>query len=233
LTWLAHFSLEMGFTLHSDCSFQIGLDPSDFSFLFQAQETQGGTRCTELGSFSRRSTSYPILLLFSSLSIKQNRLAVAERNLMEFVKPAVSCPIECNRLLVCVRIWRGFRRAACPRAPASRLSARSGVRMACTLWQQACLLASCKQFPPASGLLLPRAPAAPTSRCRSDSPWDCVVQRQQWCWWPAAVLVAFAVQHSLTVTGTDSRDDSDGRFLTDLSIYVGPGQKTITRRNLK
>ena len=85
----------------------------------------------------------------------------------------------------------------------------------------------------ASGLLLPRALAAPTSRCRSDSPWDCVVQRQQWCWWPAAVLVACAVQHSLTVTGTDSRDDSDGRFLTVLSIYVGPGQQTITRRNLK
>ncbi len=86
---------------------------------------------------------------------------------------------------------------------------------------------------PASGLLLPRAPAAPTSRCHSDSPWDCVVQRQQWCWWPAAVLVACAVQHSLTVTGTDSRDGSDGRFLTVLSIYVGPGQQTITRRNLK
>jgi hypothetical protein len=49
--------------------------------------------------------------------------------LMDFVKPAVSCPIECNRLLVCVRISCGFRRA-CPRATASRLSARSGVRMA-------------------------------------------------------------------------------------------------------
>ena len=144
-TWLAHFSLEMGFTLLSDCSFQIGLDSSDFSCLFQAQETKGGTKCTELGSFSRRSTKYPVLLSFSTLSIKQNRLAVAERNLMEFVKPAVSCPIECNRLLVCVRISCGFRRA-CPRATASRLSARSGVRMARALWQQACPLASCKQF---------------------------------------------------------------------------------------
>ena len=103
------------------------------------------TKCTELGSFSRRSTKYPVLLSFSTLSIKQNRLAVAERNLMEFVKPAVSCPIECNRLLVCVRISCGFRRA-CPRATASRLSARSGVRMARALWQQACPLASCKQF---------------------------------------------------------------------------------------
>ncbi len=119
LNWLAHFSLEMGFTLLSDCSFQIGLDSSDFSFLFQAQETQGGTRCTKLGSISRRSTSFPILLSFSSLSIKQNRLAVAERNLMEFVEPAVSCLIECNRLLVCVR------RADLVRVSASGVSARS------------------------------------------------------------------------------------------------------------
>ena len=51
------------------------------------------------------------------------------RNLMESVKPAVSCPVECNRLLVCVRISCGFRRAACPRAPASRLPALSGVLM--------------------------------------------------------------------------------------------------------
>ncbi len=209
----------MGFTLLSDCSFQIGLDSSDFSFLFQAQETRGGTRCTELGSFSRRSTKYPVLLSFSTLSIKQNRLAVAERNLMEFVKPAVSCPIECNRLLVCVRISCGFRRA-CPRATASRLSELLQLLMQAVLPRA-----------PASGLLLPRAPAAPTSRCRSDGPWDCSVQRQQWSWWPAAV--ACAVQHSLTVTGTDSRDDSDGRFLTVLSIYVGPGQQTITGRNLK
>ena len=174
----------MGLTLLSDCSFQIGLDSSDFSFLFQAQETQGGTGCTQLGSILRRTTSYPILLSFPSLSIKQNRLAVAERNLMEFVKPALSCPIECNRLLVCVQISCGFRRAACPRTPASRSSARSGVRIARALWQQACPLVSCaSNLPraPASGLLLPRAPAAPTSRCRSDSPWDCQcgVRRQQ------------------------------------------------------
>ena len=136
----------MGFTLLSHCSFRIGLDSSDFSFLFQAQETQGGTRCTQLHSILRRTTSYLILFSFPSVSIKQNRLAVAERSLMEFVKPAVSCPIECNRLLVCVRISCGFWRAACPRAPASRLSARSGVRIARALWQQACPLASCEQF---------------------------------------------------------------------------------------
>jgi hypothetical protein len=129
----------MGFTLLSDCSFQIGLDSSDFSFLFQAQETKGGTRCTELGSFSRRSTKYPVLLSFSTLSIKQNRLAVAERNLMEFVKPAVLCPIECNRLLLCVRISCGFRRADCrlsaqradcPHGPACGWPARFDNRLA-------------------------------------------------------------------------------------------------------
>jgi hypothetical protein len=135
----------MGLTLLSYCYFQTGLE-SDFSFLFQAQETQGGTRCTQLGSILRRTTRYPILLSFPSLSIKQNRLAVAERNLKEFVKPAVSCPIECDCLLVCMRISCGFRRAACPRAPVSRLSARSCVRIARALWQQACPLSSCEQF---------------------------------------------------------------------------------------
>jgi hypothetical protein len=154
----------MGFTLHSDCSFQIGLDPSDFSFLFQAQETQGGTRCTELGSFSRRSTSYPILLLFSSLSIKQNRLAVAERNLMEFVKPAVSCPIECNRLLVWVRIWRGFRRAACLRADGPHaLTTGLPARI-----MQA--VPPCKRIAPASrsgGAHLPLPQRQPLGLCRA------------------------------------------------------------------
>ncbi len=211
------FFIRMGLTLLSHCSFQIGL-ASDFSFLFQAQETQGCTRCTQLGSILRRTTSYLILFSFPSLSIKQNRLAVTERNLMEFVKPAVSCPIECNRLLVCVRISCGFRRADCPRALATGLPAR--------------LMRAFLPRAPASGSLLPRAPAAPTSRCRSDGPWDCGVQRQQWSWWPATV--ACAVQHSLTVTVTctHSRDDSDGRFLTVLSIYVGSGQQTIPRRNL-
>jgi hypothetical protein len=175
----------MGFTLLSDCSFQIGLDSSDFSCLFQAQETKGGTKCTELGSFSRRSTKYPVLLSFSTLSIKQNRLAVAERNLMEFVKPAVSCPIECNRLLVCVRISCGFRRA-CPRATASRLSARSGVRMARALWQQACPLASCKQFSrellQADCALRRRPPPAPLGLWRAAA---------------AVVLVACSLSSSL------------------------------------
>jgi hypothetical protein len=49
--------------------------------------------------------------------MKQNHMAVSERNLMEFVKPAISCPIECNLLLVCVLISCGFQKAACPRAP--------------------------------------------------------------------------------------------------------------------
>jgi hypothetical protein len=115
------------------------------------------------------------------------------------------------------QIVRTVRRADGPRALTTGLPAR--------------LMQAVLPRAPASGLLLPRAPAAPASRCRSDGPWDCSVQRQQWSWWPAAV--ACAVQHSLTVKGTDSRDDSDGRFLTVLSIYVGPGQQTITRRNLK
>ena len=115
------------------------------------------------------------------------------------------------------QIVRTVRRADGPRALTTGLPAR--------------LMQAVLPRAPASGLLLPRAPAAPASRCRSDGPWDCGVQRQQWSWWPAAV--ACAVQHSLTATGTDSRDDSDGRFLTVLSIYVGPGQQTITRRNLK
>ena len=158
-TWLAHFSLEMGFTLLSDCSFQIGLDSSDFSCLFQAQETKGGTKCTELGSFSRRSTKYPVLLSFSTLSIKQNRLAVAERNLMEFVKPAVSCPIECNRLLVCVRISCGFRRADCrlsaqradcPHGPACGWPARFDNRLARSPHASSSPASSCKRIAPAS-----------------------------------------------------------------------------------
>jgi hypothetical protein len=82
---------------------------------------------------------------------------------------------------------------------------------------------------PASGLLLPRAPAAPTSRCHSGTV-DCSGRIGPGPWWPAAV--ACAIQHSLTVTGTDSRDGSDGRFLTVLSLNVGPGQQTIPRRDL-
>ncbi len=115
-----------------------------------------------------------------------------------------------------VRTLRWFRCADCPRALATGLPAF--------------LMRAVHPRAPASELLLPRTPAALTSRCRSGGPWDCGMQRPQWSWWPSAV--ACAVQHSLTVTGTDSRDDSDGRFLTVLSIYVGPGQQTIPRRNL-
>ncbi len=78
----------------------------------------------------------------------------------------------------------------------------------------------------ASRLLLPRALAMPTSRCRTDARWDCGLQRQQWLWWPAAVDCA--VQHSFTVIGTDSRDGSYGRFLTVLSIYVGPDANRLS-----
>ena len=140
----------------------------------------------------------------------------------------------------------GMQSSACLRADlvrvsASGVSARSSEQIvrtvrradgprALTTGLPASLMQAVLPRAPASGLLLPRAPAAPTSRCRSDGPWDCGVQRQQWSWWPA--VVACAVQHSLTATGTDSRDDSNGRFLMVLSIYVGPGQQTIPQRNL-
>ncbi len=93
-TWQVHFSFEMGFTLLSHCSFQIGLDSSDFSFLFQAQETQGVTRCTQLGSILRITTSYLILFSFPSLSIKQNRLVVDERNWWNSWSPAHRAPLN-------------------------------------------------------------------------------------------------------------------------------------------
>ncbi len=102
-TLLAHFSFEMGWTLQeyffirnvldftstffirnrlsaTSTLFQSGLDSSDFSFLFQAQETQGGTRRTQLGNILRRTTKYLVLFSFPSLNIKQNRLAVAARS---------------------------------------------------------------------------------------------------------------------------------------------------------
>jgi hypothetical protein len=144
----------MGFILLSDCSFQIGLDSSDFSCLFQAQETKGGTKCTELGSFSRRSTKYPVLLSFSTLSIKQNRLAVAERNLMEFVKPAVSCPIVClsacgSRAGFGERV-RALQRADCPHGPACGWPARFDNRLARSPHASSSPASSCKRIAPAS-----------------------------------------------------------------------------------
>jgi hypothetical protein len=105
------------------------------------------------------------------------------RSRADFGEQIVDCPHS-------EQIVRTVRRADGPRALTTGLPAR--------------LMQAVLPRAPASGL---RAPAAPTSCCRSDGPWDCRVQRQQWSWWPA--VVACAVQHSLTVTGTDSRDDSD------------------------
>jgi hypothetical protein len=55
---LACFSFEMTLTLLAHCSFQNGLDLTDFPFMFQGQEAQGGTRRTPLGSILRRTTLY-------------------------------------------------------------------------------------------------------------------------------------------------------------------------------
>jgi hypothetical protein len=118
------------------------------------------------------------------------------------------------------RIVRTLLRADCPRALATGLTTR--------------LIRAALPRAPARGLLLPRprVQAAPTvtSRRRCDGPWDCGLQRQQWPWWPAAL--ACAVQYSLSVTGTDSRDGSDGSFLAALRFYFGPDQQTIPRRDL-
>ncbi len=174
------------------------------------------------GQHFKKNYGLPYIVLVSEPEHKANRLAVAERNLMEFLKPAVSCPIECNCLLVCVQISCGFgerrvralQRADCPHAPGCGLPARFDNRLALSphasssparqreLLQEHCSCLSLRRRPP---------PAA-----AATVPGTAACSVQQRSWWPAAV--ACAVQHSLTVTGTDSRDDSDGRFLTVLSI---------------
>ncbi len=115
-----------------------------------------------------------------------------------------------------------LQRADCPHVPACGLPARFGNRLARSPHASSSPASSCKRIAPASrsgGAHLPLPQRRPGTVAGSG------------CSGPDAA-VACAVQHSLTVTGTDSRDDSDGRFLTVLSIYVGPGQQTITRRNL-
>ncbi len=54
------------------CSFQIGLDSSDSSFLFQGKKSKAARSGTQLGSILRIITSYFILFSFPSLSIKRN-----------------------------------------------------------------------------------------------------------------------------------------------------------------
>jgi hypothetical protein len=163
---------------------------------------------------------------------------------MEFEKPAVSCPIYCNRLLVCDTLWCGSRagfgkrfvralqRADCPHALACGicgLPARLGSRLARSPCASTYPASCCNQVAPAlrSGgahLPLPQRPL-------SDAAWDCGLQRPQWLWWPAAV--ACAAQHSFTVIGTDSRDGSYGRFLTVLSIYVGPDASRLSLEGIQ
>ncbi len=80
------------------------------------------------------------------------------------------------------RLIHTLQRADCPRALATGMSAR--------------LMWAALPRAPASGLRLPHAPAAPTSRCRGDGPWDCGLQLPRWPWWPATV--ACAVKYSLS-----------------------------------
>ncbi len=119
----------MGWTLPSHCFFQIWLDSSDFSFVVSGARNPRRHEVHAAAQHSKKNYEHLILFSFPSLSIKQNFLAVDERNLMEFVKPAVSCSVECNRLLVCVRtqdLVRGL---------ASGVSARSSEQMiVLTLW---------------------------------------------------------------------------------------------------
>ena len=115
---------------------------------------------------------------------------------------------------------RALQRADCPHAPACGLPARFGNRLARSPHASCSPASSCKRIAPASrsgGAHLPLL---------QRRPWDCGVQRPQWLWRPAAV--ACAVQHSFTVIGTDSRDGSYGRFLTVLSIYVGPDANRLS-----
>ncbi len=104
---------------------------------------------------------------------------------MIFVKPLVSCPIECIRLLVCVlppcptrgsrtdfgelRV-RALQRADCPHAPASGLFARSGNRLVLSPHASSSPASSCKRIAPASRP--PQAAAATASgtvACSSSS----------------------------------------------------------------
>ncbi len=87
------------------------------------------------GQHFKKNYELPYIALVSEES--EHKAKSSGRNLMEFVKPAVSCPIECNRLLVCVRVSasgmyarsseqvvRTLRRADCPHALATGLLAR-------------------------------------------------------------------------------------------------------------
>jgi hypothetical protein len=145
--------------------------------------------------------NYLTLFSFPSLSKKQYHLA----DLMIFVKPDVSCSIECNRLPVCVPpradlVWRvrELQRADCRHSPASGLPARSGNMLDRSPHASSSPTSSCKRIALAS-----RSGSAhlPLQQRRPVGLWLAAVAG---AWWPA--VVACAVQHSLSVTGTDSRD---------------------------
>jgi hypothetical protein len=182
-TFFIRNGLNSTITVVLHCSFQIGLDSSDFSFMFSGARNPRRHEVHAAAQPFKKNYELPYIVLVSEPEHKAKLSGSSRTNLMEFVKPAVSCPIECIRLLVCVRISCGFWRAACPRAPASRLSARSGVRIARALWEQACPLASCKQF----------------SRELLQADYSCLALRRR----PPAAAAA-------TVRGTVACSDSSG-----------------------
>jgi hypothetical protein len=69
------------------------------------------------------------------------------------------------------RIVRTLRRADCPRTLATLATGLTARLMRAALPRAL-----------ARGSLLPRVPAQPTSRCRSNGPWDCGLQLPQWHW---------------------------------------------------
>ena len=68
-----HFFIRNWLNPLAHCSFQMGLDSSDSSFLFQVKKSKAARSGTQLGSILRIITSYFILFSFRSLSIKRNR----------------------------------------------------------------------------------------------------------------------------------------------------------------
>jgi hypothetical protein len=119
----------MGLTLLSHCSFQIGLDSSDFPFFVSGARNPRRHEVHAAGQHFKTNYKLPYIVLVSEPEHQAKPSGRSRTNLMEFVKPTKSCPIECNRLLVCVRIScghvsacsieqivRSLRRADCPHA---------------------------------------------------------------------------------------------------------------------
>jgi hypothetical protein len=119
------------------CSFQIGLDSSDSSFLFQVKKSKAARSGTQLGSILRIITSYFILFSFRSLIIKQNR-GRSRPKFWNSRSPPYYAPFNA---IICLSVCgsrAGFgewhvcvlQRADCPHALACGLPARLGNRLA-------------------------------------------------------------------------------------------------------